>query len=554
MYTAMKLLTTCFTALLVTICAVTQAQPLSVNIPQTLDRFRTYPVAVSATPDFVNDLSAIQWHRLAKCWNYTGDPQYFRLLQKVIDPYVAANGSLSGCYPSTKFLNGEALLIVYQVTLQEKYYKAAYQLNMMLQKQYFGDTAGRDYVEQLPIAQIPFYAAFAAFKRDIEAYTSLANLLEHASRLLNKSSKVDVLNTTLLLSIAVDVYEYYPTAPDAKRILSLITQLADKAAAIEWKTHFKHSAPEYQSALQKAQLIYEYAMSKAIRKQYIAAAYSSKLATTNPSLFAAETSTPDWQAVAAIEFDLLQKSAAGKHRLFLLDDYFNAERKVDLSGVEKSYHYKWDEWHNGGFYMLGDVIESAGLKTGTLSVAPTTDNLKNASIYMIVDPDHLADNPTPNYMTETHAQTIVKWVQSGGVLVLFHNDKVNTEFTHFNILTKSFGIQLNEDIQNKVPGVEFEYGAVKVPANHPILPNVQKIYQKDICSITVQDPAKTLLQKDSITIFAVAKVGKGTVFVTGDPWLYNEYLSGLRLSPDFQNFQAAKDLVQWLIKQIPPKK
>ena len=173
---------------------------------------------------------------------------------------------------------------------------------------------------------------------------------------------------------------------------------------------------------------------------------------------------------------------------------------------------------------------------------------------MIVDPDHLADNPNPNYMTEAHVQTIVKWVQSGGVLVLFHNDKVNTEFTHFNLLTKSFGIQLNEDIQNKVPGVEFEYGAVKVAPNHPVLPNVQKIYQKDICSINVQDPAKVLLQKDSVNIFAVAKVGKGTVFVTGDPWLYNEYTNGLRLSSDFQNFQAAKDLVQWLIKQIPAKK
>jgi unsaturated rhamnogalacturonyl hydrolase len=173
---------------------------------------------------------------------------------------------------------------------------------------------------------------------------------------------------------------------------------------------------------------------------------------------------------------------------------------------------------------------------------------------MIVDPDHVPDNPTPNYITDAHALTIVNWVKSGGVLVLFHNDKVNTEFTQFNILSKSFGITLNEDIQNRVPGVEFAYGKVDIPANHPILPNVQKIYQKDICSITVQEPAKVLLQKDSVAIFAVANLGKGTVFVTGDPWLYNEYVSGLRLSPDFQNFQAAKDLVQWLIQQIPEKR
>lgn len=549
----MKLFTTCFTALLLMACAATQAQPLSVNVPPTLDRYRSYPFTVSANPDFVNDLSSIEWHRLARCWNYTGDPQYFRQLQKVIDPYVAANGKLAGCFPSNNFLNGEALLIVYQVTQQEKYYKAAQQLYLMLNKQYFQAKADSNSVEKLPIAQIPFYAAFAGFKRDFEAYTSLADLLENASRVLNKSDKVDIVRIAALLSISVDVYEYYPTAPDAKRILSLINQLAGKAATIQWKTHFKHAAPEYQSALQKAQMKYVYAISKSIRKQYIAASFSSKLATIDSYLFTGETTAPDWQAAAAIEFDLLKKSVAGNHRLFLLDDYFNAERKVDITDVEKSYHYKWDEWHNGGFFMLGDIIESAGLKTGTLSTAPTPENLKDASIYMIVDPDHLADNPTPNYMTEADAQTIVNWVKSGGVLVLFHNDKVNTEFTHFNILSKSFGITLNEDIQNRVPGVEFAYGKVDIPANHPILPNVQKIYQKDICSITVQDPAKVMLQKDSIAIFAVAKLDKGTVFVTGDPWLYNEYVSGLRLSPDYQNFQAAKDLVQWLIRQIPNK-
>ncbi|MEI8110622.1 MAG: hypothetical protein WCH59_06475 [Chitinophagia bacterium] len=550
----MKLLPHLFAALLSIAFVVVKAQPIPGHVQQTLDRFHTHPFAVSANPDFVNDLSSIDWHLLAKCWNYTGDPQYFRQLQKIIDPYVAANGSLSGCYPTNKFINGEALLIVYQVTQQEKYFKAASQLFQMLRNTYFSAKSGADYSEQFPISQIPFYAAYAAFMRDTAAYTTLANQLTYAFRQHNTSGKLDVINTAALLRITVDVFEYYPTAPASRRIQALINQIAAKAATIRWKTNFNHPAPEYQSALQKAQLMYVAAINKAIRKQYISANFSGKIPTADTSVFTKASDNPDWHAAAAIESDLLTKGKTGKSRLYLLDDYFNAEKKVDLSGIEKPYHYKWDEWHNGGFYMLGDIIESAGLRTGTLSAAPTSDNLKDASIYMIVDPDHLADNPNPNYMTEAHVQTIVKWVQSGGVLVLFHNDKVNTEFTHFNLLTKSFGIQLNEDIQNKVPGVEFEYGAVKVAPNHPVLPNVQKIYQKDICSINVQDPAKVLLQKDSVNIFAVAKVGKGTVFVTGDPWLYNEYTNGLRLSSDFQNFQAAKDLVQWLIKQIPAKK
>jgi unsaturated rhamnogalacturonyl hydrolase len=543
------------TLLLFISCSVLNAQPIPTISSQSLNRFLGLPATVGTSLDFVQDLSGVEWHRLAKVWNYTGDPQYFRRLQKVIDPYVSSTGTLTGCHPTDKFVNGEALLIVYQVTQQEKYFTAATQLFRMMQATYFASNEKKgDYSEQLPIAQIPFYAAYAGFMRDTASVTALADQVENAYQVLKRLGKADVFNTVNLFSILVDVLEYYPTASAANRYKSLINQLAKEASTIQWKKQFSHPAPEYQANLQKAQFVYVYAISKAIRKQYIPTKYASRFSELDVNLFTAEAKAVDWQAAACIEIDLLQKSKAGNNRLFLLDDYFNAEKKADVSGVVKPYHYKWDEWHNGGFYMLGDIIESNGLQKGTLSAAPTADNLKDASIYMIVDPDHVPDNPTPNYMTDDYAQTIVNWVKSGGVLVLFHNDKVNTEFTHFNILSKSFGITLNEDIQNRVPGVEFAYGKVDIPANHPILPNVQKIYQKDICSITVQEPAKVMLQKDSVAIFAVAKLGKGTVFVTGDPWLYNEYVSGLRLSPDYQNFQAAKDLVQWLIQQIPEKR
>lgn len=540
--------------LLFTSCFNLTAQPVPPISTQSFNRFLALPVTGGTTPDFVQDLSGVEWHRLAKIWNYTGDPQYFRRLQKVVDPYVTSSGTLVGCHPSDKFVNGEALLIVYQVTQQEKYFTAATQLFRMMRDNYFSEEKKKQhYSETIPIAQIPFYAAYAGFMRDTASITAIANHVEYACNILSRSGKMDAYNTVSMFTILVDVLEYYPSAPAANRIRTLVTQLANQATAFQWKK-LSVSNTASEAALREVECMYVYAVSKAIRKQYIPANNASRFSQLDANIFTRESAAVDWQAAACIELDLLQKSKAGKNRLFLLDDYFNAEKKADVSGVVKPYHYKWDEWHNGGFYMLGDIIESTGLQTGTLSAAPTADNLKDASIYMIVDPDHVPDNPTPNYMTDDYAQTIVNWVKSGGVLVLFHNDKVNTEFTHFNILSKSFGITLNEDIQNRVPGVEFAYGKVDIPANHPILPNVQKIYQKDICSITVQEPAKVMLQKDSVAIFAVAKLGKGTVFVTGDPWLYNEYVSGLRLSPDYQNFQAAKDLVQWLIQQIPEKR
>ena len=52
---------------------------------------------------------------------------------------------------------------------------------------------------------------------------------------------------------------------------------------------------------------------------------------------------------------------------------------------------------------------------------------------------------------------------------------------------------------------------------------------------------------------AVAKMGKGTVFAVGDPWLYNEYLDGRKLPASFENYKAAGDLVKWLLKQSTKK-
>jgi unsaturated rhamnogalacturonyl hydrolase len=50
---------------------------------------------------------------------------------------------------------------------------------------------------------------------------------------------------------------------------------------------------------------------------------------------------------------------------------------------------------------------------------------------------------------------------------------------------------------------------------------------------------------------ATSKFGKGTVFAVGDPWIYNEYVVNDRLNATYQNKQAAIELTNWLLKQIP---
>jgi len=51
-------------------------------------------------------------------------------------------------------------------------------------------------------------------------------------------------------------------------------------------------------------------------------------------------------------------------------------------------------------------------------------------------------------------------------------------------------------------------------------------------------------------MIAIARYGKGTVFATVDPWLYNEYTDGHRLPASYDNYSAAKELVRWILEQI----
>jgi unsaturated rhamnogalacturonyl hydrolase len=185
-----------------------------------------------------------------------------------------------------------------------------------------------------------------------------------------------------------------------------------------------------------------------------------------------------------------------------------------------------------------------------LKVAPTLENLKNSSIYIIVDPDNEKESEHPNCISEKDINSIYTWVKNGGILLLFGNDSANVEFPHFNKLVARFGIQFNFDCMNKETGRNFEMAKIDVDSGNKIFKNVSKVYIKEYSSLSVNPPAQTVLKEGSINVAAIAKVGKGTVFAVGDPWFYNEYTDGRKLPPDFQNYQAAEDLVKWALQQI----
>lgn len=254
--------------------------------------------------------------------------------------------------------------------------------------------------------------------------------------------------------------------------------------------------------------------------------------------------------LATNEMEMLPTLSVGKNKTIVLDNYFNSEKKKDITGKEVFWHYKWNEKSNGGYSLLGNTFNKYGVATETLNDAPTAQNLAKASFYLIVDADNATDNPKPNYVSDKDVIAIENWVKAGGVLILFHNDKGNAEFEHFNKLGAKLGIVFNEVSLNRVEKNQYEMGAVKVDTSNEIFKANLKLYLKEISTLKLSGTAKAVVKSENgDVIMAYNRIGKGFVFALGDPWIYNEYVDGRKLPTDFQNIDALNKLIPWLIKQ-----
>jgi len=259
--------------------------------------------------------------------------------------------------------------------------------------------------------------------------------------------------------------------------------------------------------------------------------------------------------LAANEMEIAATPKIGKGRTVVLDSYFNNEIKKDQSGNDQSWHYKWEERPNGGFSFWGEQFQNSGFKLNTLYQAPTLANLKNAAVYIIVDPDFEKENPNPKFISAADIKQVSEWVKGGGVLVLMGNDAPNVELTNFNKLANVFGVHFNGDSKGTVPvPTNFETAKVLVPAGNEIFKS-KDLFIKEYSSLKLSGNAKSILKdKDGDDVMSVTKFGKGTVFVIGDPWLYNEYVDGRKIPANYKNFEAGQELVNWLVKQAAAKK
>ncbi len=250
---------------------------------------------------------------------------------------------------------------------------------------------------------------------------------------------------------------------------------------------------------------------------------------------------------AAGEMEINASLTNGKGKTILLDLYFNSEKRKDAAGSMSYWHYTWEERSHPGFNNLGSIFEKNGAKLSSLDAAPSAANLKGASVYIIVDPDHIRDNPTPNYVNGKDVIAISNWVKAGGTLLLMANDSNNCDLKYFNQLSKAFGITFTDKSINMVKNDTYPQGEVLPGTGNAVFKTTQKMFLKELSVLDIKAPAKALVKKDNDVIIATAKFGKGNVLAVGDPWLYNEYVDGRKLPAEYENYKAAEDLVKWLL-------
>lgn len=478
----------------------------------------------------------VVWKGLESCWYNTGDARYYKYIQHFMDRLVDKEGCI---------LYGKQLLLLYKVSNQEKYYKAAQLLRHQLQEQ--PHTA-----EGLYMAQ-PFYAEWAATFHEDSAFNDIARQLVQAERPTRDIKTVRVMGWYGMA--LVDVLDYFPVNhPGRKQLLAILNRYAAAVAKVQ--------DPDV-----SASCMFVYALEKGVRMGWLPMSYRAVAKKGYAGVLGKGTdaiSRLGGEAIgvfllAAGEMEQLPTLRLGKNRTVLLDYYFNNEHKKDITGTNVRYHYTWEDQANSGFSFWGSVFRRHGLHTDSLAVAPTAERLRKAAVYIIVDPDNEKESPAPNYPSPTDIQAIYDWVRAGGVLLLMSNDSANAEFLHFNKLASTFGIHFNLDDRNKVMGDNYEQGAFIMTGQDGIFKTTHKVYIKELSTLRLSEPARARYSVPKIgdggdktpdVIMATARIGKGTVFAVGDPWFYNEYLDGRKLPAEYENFNAANDLVKWIIAEI----
>jgi unsaturated rhamnogalacturonyl hydrolase len=614
---------------------------------------------------------------LAAQWHATANGDDFAYIKAAVDKYVTADGTITGYNTNTHTLDdvemGRAIILVYRVTQQAKYAKAAKFLEDQLAVQPRTASGGYWHKQIYPnqmwldgayMAE-PFRAAYAATFQQPQDFSDIAkqlllmdaNMRDPKSGLLrhgwDESKSMTWADKTTGLSpevwaramgwyvvALVDVLDWFPSDSPQRpaliaalnRNIAAILKVQDAKTGLWWQV--MTTPPHHGPAMQRqpdgslrlgiertgednfleasASCMFTYAIAKGVRLGYLPQADEANAArawagiqkqfiTTNPNgtvtlhgtvkvgglggnpyragdfnyyihepvvdqdlkgvgayLLAGsemeQSPTPSFTQQApsdsfnSKQYHATEEKSSNRKVTALVDAWFNSQTRENAFGQTELYHYKWNDDSNNGYSFFGRAFRRYGATLATLPAAPTAAALAQAQIYIIASPDIPSKNPNPHYMDKASGDAIEAWVRSGGVLLLFSNDRDNTEFTHFDTLSDRFGIHFNPVLSHHVIDPDHSTGEVVIPPGTGIFGSGFTAYMKDTSTITVSGPAKALVTDHGDVMIAISHLGKGTVLAVVDPWFYNEYADGRKMR-QYDGFEAAEDVAAWAIKQ-----
>lgn len=572
-------------------------------------------------------------------WYNTANHAYYRYIQQSVDALLGPDGSIPTYHIQDESLDaillGRQLLLLYRVTQDKKYYRAAALLRRQLAEQPRNASGGfwhkKEYPNQMWLDGLymaePFYAEYASVFHEPQDFADITHqfalvdehardaktgLLYHAwdaakqqawaSKTTGDSPNFWGRATGWYMMALVDTLPYYKAGdPGRETLLAILSRTAAAVAKVQdpqtglWYQVLDKPGAKGNYLESSAAEMFVYAFAKGVRLGYLPPSYALNASRGYRGIlqhfvqndqegtlticctvhgtglgghpysygtYAYYVSVPVFSGdprgvgaflMASSEMELTPHVDAGRGDTVLMDSWFNSQQRDNAAGKKEFFHYKWNDFSNSGFSLLGHVFRTYGANTATLYRAPSAAALKQAQIYMIVSPDVPARNPHPHFMTARDADQVAAWVRQGGVLVLMENDPANADIAHFNLLADKFGVHFNSVLVNHVVDKDIGHGRLAVSGAGPMLPGSHIFYMKDTCTITVGGDARALVQSHGNTMMATARYGKGTVLAVVDPWVYNEYTDGHNdnLPPEYDNFSGARAMARWLLQQIP---
>jgi unsaturated rhamnogalacturonyl hydrolase len=568
-------------------------------------------------------------------WYSTANGAYFRYTKQSIDALVSPDGTIPTYDAAASSLDnialGRNLLLLYRVTRNERYYKAALLLRHQLAMQPRTASGGfwhkkiypnQMWLDGLYMAE-PFYAEYASVFHEPEDFADITKqfaliaahtrdaktgLLHHAwdesrqqpwaDQTTGRSPILWARGMGWTMMALVDTLPYYPqNDPGRAQLIAIlnreaaaITRAQDAQTGLWYQVLDKPNAPGnyFESS---AACMFVYALQKGVRLGYLPTKYAANAARgwqgilshfVQTSADGSVTLTGTVKAIglggtpyrdgsynyyvhapvasndqkgigsfllAANEMENAPEATEMHGQTVLVDAWFNSQQRKNAAGQNEFFHYKWSDYTNDGYSLLGHIFESHGAALDTLYTAPTEENLKRAQYYIIASPDNPAKNPHPHYATQQDGAQVAAWVRRGGILIMFENDPANADITHFDNIADRFGIHYNNVLSHHVIDPDYAAGTIPVKADGDLFHSPHTLYMKDTCTISVTAPARALVTDRGVIVIATVKYGKGTVFAVTDPWLYNEYTDGRKRPPVEDNFAAGKELVRWLIEQ-----